>query len=445
MHQTIQKYMPEFKKHVLEIPDFRKTPKYCMSDIIFTAVSMFFFKTESRNAFNEERKETNFCSSFAKVFGFKAPHMDTVDGVLKNVNPELLELICQSLVKGLIEKRVFHSFRLLSKYFTIAIDGTGCMTFDQKTEGTTKREYKSGKVIFHRSNIQAKFVFKNGFSIPFMTEWMETLDGSTKQDCELNCFKRMSAKIKKIFPKLEICLILDGLYANETVLRICKMYNWQFAITLRNQSLKTLWREIYDSVLNIIYPISQLIPADEDDGACLSDDYHVYNHKTNRKETIFRTLEWLNNLTYREFDIHWLGCTEYTGEEDDIEDLVRYAWITSFALDRQNAVIVEESIRAGRAGVEDSFNTEKNRGYGMTHKYSRTSFQASRNYLSCMHIAETINQLITVSRWFKENMFVSEKSTLKALWRRILSALCSITTEKIAIIERILPKIYVFA
>lgn len=444
MHETIQKYMPDFRKYMLEIPDTRKKPKYDMADVIFSAVSMFFFKSESRNGFNEARNEEQFCSSFSKIFGFKAPHMDTVDGVLKNINPELLEIICQKIIAGLVEKRVFHPFRLLSKYLTISIDGTGCTTFAKETEGTIKKEYKSGKKVFYRSNLQAKFVFKNGFSLPLTTEWIETLDGSTKQDCELNCFKRIAAKIKKIFPKLEICLILDGLYANETVLSICHTYNWQFAITLKNQSLKTLWREIYDSILDVIYPVSQLISPDGNDGGYLDDDYDVYNHKTNQKDTIFRTLEWLNNLNYRGFDIHWLGSTEYTGEKGNIDDLIRYAWITSFRLDKENVVSIEEAIRAGRAGIEDSFNTEKRRGYNMTHKYSRTSFKASKNYVSCMHIAEIINQLITVSHWFKNNILTTEKSTLKSLWKSILSTVSSIDTNKIANIQRVLPRIYNF-
>ncbi|MDT8392083.1 MAG: transposase [Lentisphaeria bacterium] len=42
-----------------------------------------------------------------------------------------------------------------------------------------------------------------------------------KQDCELKAFYRMAPELKRQFPRLPVCLLLDSLYANETLLDIC--------------------------------------------------------------------------------------------------------------------------------------------------------------------------------------------------------------------------------
>ncbi|MDT8389530.1 MAG: hypothetical protein RRC34_03370 [Lentisphaeria bacterium] len=42
-----------------------------------------------------------------------------------------------------------------------------------------------------------------------------------KQDCELKGFYRMALELKRQFPRLPVCLLLDSLYANETLLNIC--------------------------------------------------------------------------------------------------------------------------------------------------------------------------------------------------------------------------------
>ena len=49
-----------------------------------------------------------------------------------------------------------------------------------------------------------------------LSEFLEYAKGDTdadKQDCELRAFARLSERIKTLFPRLAILLLLDGLYA----------------------------------------------------------------------------------------------------------------------------------------------------------------------------------------------------------------------------------------
>ena len=58
--------------------------------------------------------------------------MDTVSDVMNKLEPELLESCRRHIIKYLLDKRTLHKFRLMGKYFTMAIDGSGVYTFDEE-------------------------------------------------------------------------------------------------------------------------------------------------------------------------------------------------------------------------------------------------------------------------------------------------------------------------
>jgi hypothetical protein len=49
----------------------------------------------------------------------------------------------------------------------------------------------------------------------------------------------------------------------------------------------------------------------------------------------------------------------------------------------------------------EGFNTQKNLGYGLEHKYSRTSYQATKNYYQCLQIAHLTEQVCLIRSAFK--------------------------------------------
>ena len=69
----------------------------------------------------------------------------------------------------------------------------------------------------------------------------------------------------------------------------------------------------------------------------------------------------------------------------------------------------------------EGFNTQKNLGYGLQHKYSRTTNTAMKSYVSLMQIAHLFNQLYELSSLAKP--MLAGKVTVRYLWKRMLSAL----------------------
>jgi hypothetical protein len=94
--------------------------------------------------------------------------------------------------------------------------------------------------------LEASLVFHNGLVIPLLSEFLEHALGDSeaqKQDCELRGFERLSERLKRLFPRLPILLVLDGLYANGPVMQRCLRAGWQFMIVLRDKDLPSVWEE----------------------------------------------------------------------------------------------------------------------------------------------------------------------------------------------------------
>ena len=78
-------------------------------------------------------------------------------------------------------------------------------------------------------------------------------------------------------------------------------------------------------------------------------------------------------------------------------------------------------VRFPRPTHHEGFNTQKNHGYGLQHKFSRVSWQAAKNYYQCLQIGHLINQLMVLSTAFQQHL--TGKMTLAHLWKCLLGVL----------------------
>ena len=77
-------------------------------------------------------------------------------------------------------------------------------------------------------------------------------------------------------------------------------------------------------------------------------------------------------------------------------------------------------VQAGRQrwNIENQgFNTQKNLGFGLGHKFSRVSFQASKNYYLSMQIGCIINQLVDLSQTMKRKRSEWKVSSIH-IWKK---------------------------
>ncbi|MFT4566377.1 MAG: hypothetical protein ACI9FN_001332, partial [Saprospiraceae bacterium] len=228
------------------MPDYRgKRATYSMSEIVLAGVTMFLFKEGSRNQLNEDREEDQFRRNYKTMFGLRLPHLDTVSDVMNKLDTDLLESCRRDVIKYLLDKRTLHKFRLLGKYFTIAIDGSGVYAFDkQPYAGCPSKTSKKGKTTWNQNVLEAKIVCSNGFRLSIATEWLKNEDGSLKQDCEQKALKRLVERLKRDFPRLPICILLDGLFAAGPVMEQLKSKGWEYIIVWKDGKLKNVQEQL---------------------------------------------------------------------------------------------------------------------------------------------------------------------------------------------------------
>ena len=345
---------------------------------------------------NLERGNSIFISNFEKLFGKRLPHMDTIDDILVRLSNDELEILKASLVASLIEKKVFGKFRLGGVHYRVAVDGTGVMTVNEShCAHCLKKVSKTGVTTYFHNILEAKLITPNGFAISLATEWIENPKTYDKQDCERKAFQRLASKLKSLFPRLPICIHADGLYPNKTFFDICKANDWRFIVTLKNGNLKRLWEDIE----------TELLTSKNERRIC--------------EQGIDQIFRWIEDLTYQDIPLSWIECLEAVGDKTS-----RFVFVTDLDVGYHNVVELQASGRLRFKIENEGFNTLKNHGYGLEHKFSRTSYTASKNYLSLMHIAHMFNQLYELSQLFQPLLI--GKMTIKHLWKDFLATLSKV-------------------
>jgi hypothetical protein len=406
---VITKRFPELFRLFNALEDSRKRAGYSMSEIVTGALFMHLLKEGSRNAYTNDRRDAIFARNYYRHFKLRLPHPDTIDEVMRTLEPELLEELKAQLVGSLFEQKVLRRFRFLGKYYFVAVDATGMHTFDHKhCDHCLTKTSKHGVTTWFHYVLEAKLVTSSGLAISLASEFIENQPGRDyeKQDCEQKAFARLAAKIKKHFPRLPICILADGLYPNKTMFNICRNNNWRFIITLKDGNLKTFHQEV--ELLRGTQKEQQVYRAD----------------KTSR---IKLTYKYLNNIEYEGYNYSWVSCDEHkTRLSDKLEETQRFVFITDIG---QAPGIVVSCADGGRLRWKienEGFNTQKNLGYELEHKFSRVSYTAMQNYYLLLQIAHAINQFVVKSADMVELLNEHSKQTIKALWKELIMYLKSI-------------------
>ncbi len=396
IYQTIQHFFPKLFEQMRELEDCRKKADYSLAEIITAGVAMFVLKTGSRNAFNNQREETRFRKNYQRLFKLRLPHLDTVHQVMTHLQEDQLEQLKQAMLQALLNKKTLHRFRLLGRYFIVAVDASGVMSFSQPhCDQCLHKSSKKGKTTYFHHVLEAKLIAPNGLALSLATEWIENPEGEyEKQDCELKAFVRLSAKLKALFPRLPLCITADGLYPNQSFFDLCQRYDWRFIVTFKDGNLPSVWQEV-----------KALLPR-------CTEPYH-HERLVQGTQRIARHYRWLSDIDYHGHSLHWIECQETIDDEHP----KRFVHLTDLRPTGVNIATLSASGRLRWKIENEGFNCQKNHGYALQHQYARHSYRAAQNYYQCLQIAHLINQLVILSQHFQQRL--TGKLTIKHLWEEL--------------------------
>ena len=279
------------------------------------------------------------------------------------------------MVTGLIRSKAFHKNRFLGKYWLVIVDGTGLFHFRERhcenclVTTVTDEEGKKHKNYYHKV-LEAKIVLSDSIVISLGTEFIENeTEEASKQDCENAAAKRLLERLKQEYPRLKICVLGDGLYGVEPLMKQCSGYGWKYVFSLKEGLQKNIVKDYNDLEADMVHETKGL-GAEKGTG-------RFYNgmEKISGKTEIFNVFEY-----------------EYENLEKGKKKQVHFMWVTNLTVTERN---LEEFIRTGRVRWKienEGFNNQKNGIYKIEHLNSRDT-NAMKNHYLLTQIADILMQL----------------------------------------------------
>lgn len=412
--KTIQHFVPQFWSDLSKVGDFRD-PRLIIYPIeleLFGAILFLMLRTGARRNIKYKLGTPAFIANLKLIWERFYPgpfptllgqfpetlfHGDTLNYLLSGIAPEHLhEYIRKPVIKRLLRKRCLEAFRLMEQWYVIAVDGTGFRAFRKRhCEHCLRRKLESGVVVYLHQVLEAKLVLPGlGMALSIGTEFIENEDpNASKQDCEQKAFLRLAKQLRSDFPQLNICLAIDGLYLTKPMIDVCRRNRWHYLITFKEGSAPALFEE-YEALLKLT-PENALRKVRGDAVA---------------------SYRWINDIDWDDRVVHVLENREQTAKE-----VKRFVWVADFRIDRENVEPLEQDGGRSRWNIEESFNIQKNGGYGLEHAFSNDN-TATKCFYLLTQIAHIFNQLMEKGSLLRERI-ETELGSLKVLSERLWAAL----------------------
>lgn len=382
-----------------------KQGSYSIASLLMAALAIILFRSPSKNDFYQNKKlggEEKYknLSGFTSIQGDRFPHSKTLDDAFLSLEPQSLEPILFHIFKRLCSDKLFSLHPSLKKNqsYCLSIDATCshcyfpssqhpceacpfCLKRERQTkEGQTKVHYLHMEVV-------ASLIFEEGFQLPLCIyrirkrkDWQSLSEQDFKQECEQTALPSILAKIRSYLPKIKLTVLLDGLHANQTSIDALKRFHMDFDIVLKR--LK--------SVQEALDPI----------------DLKVRSLVTKRF-FVSQTASFNNTISYGKHFLNAIEFNEHSTKKPShrfakiLNKNVHYQWITSKIID-QNTLFSHTEEARSRWQEEDLFNTLKNRGFHLTHDYSRHPS------------SQTIWKILTLLAFSLTSIFLLSDSGIKA-------------------------------
>lgn len=421
---TVQHFFGRFTHLFAGVADPRRPEliTYPLAALLFAGLLLFVCRLGARRQIQHLlRGNGPSAAKFEALFQVATcPHGDTVEAAFSRLSPDDLQAVVTGLTETLIRRKVLYATRLLDHYYLIAIDGTGVLVFAERHCAHCLTRTQHGVTTYYHPVLEAKLVTTTGFAFSVMTEFIENPgEQPTKQDCELKAFYRLAERLKQRFPRLPICLLLDGLFAGGPTFTRCEQYGWKYLITLQDGDLPSVHHD-FDA-------LTKLAPEN-----------HL-NFTPEGYPPTPQTYRWMNDLTYvdtahQPHGLAVIECLE-TNTVQGHAQTTRFQWVSNFHVTAHQVTTLANQGGRLRWKIEnEGFNVQKHGGYALAHAYTQNA-TAAKVFYFLLQIAHLLSQLMLRGSLFR-HAFPQGVGSAKNLALRLLEAWRNLrltTTECLAL------------
>jgi len=231
------------RKCFTKMPHLHCGKKMSLVDILMSAIAMFSLKSPSLLAFETASLLEAVRHNLRTLYHVNCVPCDTyMREVLDEVDPRELR---QAFLKIFDEVRIgklLEQYRFLDGYLCL-IDGTQVFHSDNvHCDNCCKKNHKDGRVSHYHQILGAVLAHpKLKQVLPLCPEPIKNTDGSSKNDCEKNAFKRFLEDLKKEHPRLKLTIVSDALSADGVHVNDLKKKGYSFIINVKPKGNRLLF------------------------------------------------------------------------------------------------------------------------------------------------------------------------------------------------------------
>ena len=396
-----------------QVRDPRRKPELCtypVEYIMMTVLMMYCGQCGSRRQLGREltgkRLGGNIWRMVGKVYSDVVCHPDTMNAVMETLDPAEVERLISLVATRLRKSRVLDPFRFDGQLI-VAVDATGILKFKRRHCEHCTHQTNDGVTTYFHNVLAAKIVTPIGLVVPLAFEFIENPEGEyVKQDCELKAWRRLYEKIRTLYPRLKITIVADGIYAEETTFKNCEDAGWNYVITLTEDKLPTVTRQLPPAVRK--WTGEKTVQTTDAD-----------------KKPIRRTVRWKTPVQYHGEIVHVVEIEDLNTKG---ERVYYNRWVTNVKPAQHNALDLAQTGRLRWKIENEGINTQKNGGYEMEHGYGIKG-NAIKNYYLILQIGQLLNDLIRFGDFIQKitgdakASFLAVFGTMRNFARRLIESL----------------------
>lgn len=327
-----------------------------------SGVAMFGLKYPSLLQFDEDFRDENAIlqHNLKSLYGIARVPSDTYFRERADeVEPGAPQGIINKVIALLKQRKAFEKYKYIEDHYLISLDATGNFSsHDVYCDSCCIKNHKDGSVTYYH-----------------------------------RAAKRLLVNLRAFHPEMKIIVVMDGLYADGTIVELLKELNMRFIITAKEKDLDYL--------------------------------FDAYKGSKKQRSTIVCTKETELQFSFSEglpLNYKHLDKQVNVLERDDIKKgkRIHFCWITNLSLTTSRRM-TEKIARGGRARWKienETFNTLKNQGYNFEHNYGHGKKNLCTILSYLMFAAFLIDQAQEYCCKYFKKLLKKCKSRTR-LWRKL--------------------------
>lgn len=320
--------------------------KIPLVDCLMSGLALFGLKFPSLLQFDQGLDDDAIKHNLKTLYKIHQPPSDTyMRERLDKVGSLLLRSAFTDLFSLIQRGKVIEDYKFLDDCVLVACDGTGLFSSEKiHCPNCCEKHHRDGRITYYHQMLAGVLIHPDHKEVfPFCPEPISKPDGSTKNDCEQNAFRRFLEHFRQEHPRLNVIFTADALSAKAPYIRPIIDMGAHFIIGVNPEGNPSLFEWLKGIKL----------------------ETHQITEKKEILEFKFYNKIPLNDANH-DLEVNFIECTV-----KDLKGKIigHFSWITDIPIDKKNVYQLSRGGRARWKIENETFNTLKNQGYNFEHNY----------------------------------------------------------------------------